>query len=217
MVPNSINLHDYMDTNTDVIVYEELNNAETFKSAYTAATSNAADSSDDEVAHSLPVPVATSQVMDSLDTLRSFLDDDWEIMLQKPIIWSGPPLCLDLNPKKLQFLSNFELTSHQKKRETLEDGEQSDTVTDEALNTDNMKSGLIESNFVTATDTFQEFVDARELELAVCEEASTDDAIIAAVHGSAEVASNDNSDGKDDVDPAPEPDFPCKDALNTSR
>lgn len=44
-------------------------------------------------------------------------DDDWEITLQKPIIWSGPPLCLDLNPKKLQFLSNFELTSHQKKRE----------------------------------------------------------------------------------------------------
>lgn len=44
-------------------------------------------------------------------------DDDWEITLQKPIIWSGPPLCLDLNPKKLQFLKNFELTSHQKKRE----------------------------------------------------------------------------------------------------
>ncbi|KAH6928673.1 hypothetical protein HPB50_018432 [Hyalomma asiaticum] len=69
------------------------------------------------------------------------------------------------------------------------------------------------SNFVTATDTFQEFVDAGESELSVCEEASTDDAIVAAVRGSAEVATDDESDGEDDVDPTPEPDFPCKDAL----
>ncbi|KAH6934378.1 hypothetical protein HPB50_023885 [Hyalomma asiaticum] len=58
-----------------------------------------------------------------------------------------------------------------------------------------------------------EFVDAGESELSVCEEASTDDAIVAAVRGSAEVATDDESDGEDDVDPTPEPDFPCKDAL----
>ncbi|KAH6931285.1 hypothetical protein HPB50_023484 [Hyalomma asiaticum] len=81
------------------------------------------------------------------------------------------------------------------------------------LNTDDVWSGLVDSNFVTATDTFQEFVDAGESELSVCEEASTDDAIVAAVRGSAEVATDDESDGEDDVDPTPEPDFPCKDAL----
>ncbi|KAL1424620.1 hypothetical protein MTO96_020024 [Rhipicephalus appendiculatus] len=40
-----------------------------------------------------------------------------------------------------------------------------------------------------------------------------DDAIVAAVRGSAEVATNDELDGEDDVDLTPEPDFPCKDAL----
>ncbi|KAH8033390.1 hypothetical protein HPB51_011833 [Rhipicephalus microplus] len=59
----------------------------------------------------------------------------------------------------------------------------------------------------------EKFVDAGESELSVCEEASTDDAIVAAVRGSAEVATNDESDGEDDVDLTPEPDFPCKDAL----
>ncbi|KAH6922609.1 hypothetical protein HPB50_017283 [Hyalomma asiaticum] len=62
-------------------------------------------------------------------------------------------------------------------------------------------------------NTFQEFVDAGDSELAVCEEASTNDAIIAAVHGSAEVATDDNSDSKDNVDTMPEPDFSSKDAL----
>ncbi|KAH6947914.1 hypothetical protein HPB50_022090 [Hyalomma asiaticum] len=74
------------------------------------------------------------------------------------------------------------------------------------LNTDDVWSGLVENNFVAATDTFQEFVDVRESKLAVCGEASTDDAIVAAVRGSAEVAT-------DDVDPTPEPDFSCKDTL----
>ncbi|KAH6934377.1 hypothetical protein HPB50_023884 [Hyalomma asiaticum] len=76
-----------------------------------------------------------------------------------------------------------------------------------------MRPSTLTTNFVTATDTFQEFVDAGESELSVCEEASTDDAIVAAVRGSAEVATDDESDGEDDVDPTPEPDFPCKDAL----
>ncbi|KAL3193466.1 hypothetical protein MRX96_016822 [Rhipicephalus microplus] len=58
-----------------------------------------------------------------------------------------------------------------------------------------------------------QFVDAGESELSVCEEASTDDAIVAAVRGSAEVATDDELDGEDDVDQTPEPDFPCKDAL----
>ncbi|KAH8033143.1 hypothetical protein HPB51_007873 [Rhipicephalus microplus] len=92
----------------------------------------------------------------------------------------------------------------------LEDDEQSDpSLADETLNPDVLWSCLVDSNFVTAADTFQEFVDAEESELSVCEEASTDDAIVAAVRGSAEVA----TDGEDDVDPTPEPDFPCKDAL----
>ncbi|KAH6946547.1 hypothetical protein HPB50_013899 [Hyalomma asiaticum] len=93
--------------------------------------------------------------------------------------------------------------------EAVEDDEQSDTVAGEALNTD-VWSVLIESNFVAATDTFQESADARELELAVCEEESTDDAIVAAVRGSAEVATDDDSDCED---PTPEPDFSCNDAL----
>ncbi|KAH6936988.1 hypothetical protein HPB50_024924 [Hyalomma asiaticum] len=50
-------------------------------------------------------------------------------------------------------------------------------------------------------------------ELTVCEEASTDDAILTTVCGSVEVAADDESDGKDDVDLMPEPDFPCKDGL----
>ncbi|KAH8019529.1 hypothetical protein HPB51_019956 [Rhipicephalus microplus] len=92
--------------------------------------------------------------------------------------------------------------------------EQSDTsLADETLNTDDMWSCLVDSNFVTTTDTFQELVDAGEPELSVCEEASTDDVIVAAVRGSAEVTTDDESDGEDDADPTPEPDFPCKDAL----
>ncbi|KAL3192904.1 hypothetical protein MRX96_058419 [Rhipicephalus microplus] len=95
-----------------------------------------------------------------------------------------------------------------------EDDEQGDTsLTDETLNTDDVWSCLVDTNFVTATDTFQEFVDAGESELSACEEASRDDAIVAAVRGSVEVATDDESDGEDDVDPTPEPDFSCKDAL----
>ncbi|KAL3218908.1 hypothetical protein MRX96_031269 [Rhipicephalus microplus] len=61
-----------------------------------------------------------------------------------------------------------------------EDDEQCDTsLADETLNTDDVCSCLVDSNFVTATDTFQEFVDAGESELSVCEEASTDGAIVA--------------------------------------
>ncbi|KAH8008974.1 hypothetical protein HPB51_008545 [Rhipicephalus microplus] len=59
----------------------------------------------------------------------------------------------------------------------------------------------------------EKFVDAGESEPSVCEKASTDDTIVAAVRGSAEVATDDESDGEDDVDPTPEPDFLCKDAL----
>ncbi|KAH6949009.1 hypothetical protein HPB50_027457 [Hyalomma asiaticum] len=94
--------------------------------------------------------------------------------------------------------------------------DQSNTVTNEALKTDNVWSGLIDSNSVTATDTFQEFIDAGESELAVSEEASTastDDVIVAAVRSSAEVATDDDSDCEYDVDPTPEPYFSCKDAL----
>ncbi|KAL3180042.1 hypothetical protein MRX96_036997 [Rhipicephalus microplus] len=102
--------------------------------------------------------------------------------------------------------------------EALEGYELSDTsLAEETLNTDDMWSCLVDSNFVTATDTFQEFVDTGESELSVCEEASTDDAIVAAVRGSAEVATDDESGGEDDVDPTPEPDFPCKDALDAVR
>ncbi|KAL3192433.1 hypothetical protein MRX96_059074 [Rhipicephalus microplus] len=87
------------------------------------------------------------------------------------------------------------------------------SLADETLNTDDVWSCLVDSNFVTTTDIFQEFVDAGESELSVCEEASTDDAIVAAVRDSAEVATDDKSYDEDDVDPTPEPDFLCKDAL----
>ncbi|KAH6930717.1 hypothetical protein HPB50_017861 [Hyalomma asiaticum] len=91
----------------------------------------------------------------------------------------------------------------------LEDDEQRHTVAKEALNTDDMWSGLVESNFVATIDTFQEFVDAGESELAVCEEVSTDDANVAAVCSSAEFAIDDDSDCEEDVDPMPKPDFSC--------
>ncbi|KAH6947714.1 hypothetical protein HPB50_020794 [Hyalomma asiaticum] len=109
--------------------------------------------------------------------------------------------------------SDIQRAGFVRKAEALEDDDQSDTVTNEALNTDDMWSGLVESNFVAATDTFQGFVNAWESELAVCKEVSTDDVIIAAVRSTAEVATDDDSDGEDNVDPTPEPDFSCKDAL----
>ncbi|KAH6947229.1 hypothetical protein HPB50_017615 [Hyalomma asiaticum] len=95
--------------------------------------------------------------------------------------------------------------------EALEGDEQRDTVANEALNTDDVWSGLVESNFVATTDTFQEFVDTGESELAVCEEASMDYVIVAVVRGSVKVATDDDSDGEGDVDPTREPDFSYKD------
>ncbi|KAH6945252.1 hypothetical protein HPB50_007680 [Hyalomma asiaticum] len=108
----------------------------------------------------------------------------------------------------------FNRTRFVRNAEALEDDEQSDTVANEELDTDDVWSSLVESNFVTATDTFREFVYAGESELAVCEEASRDDAIVAVVHSSSvEVATDDDSDGEDDVNWMLEPDFLCKDAL----
>ncbi|KAH6947975.1 hypothetical protein HPB50_022291 [Hyalomma asiaticum] len=73
---------------------------------------------------------------------------------------------------------------------------------------------LVENNFVIVTDNFQEFVDAGEFEeLAVCEEVSTDEAIIAVVRSSAEVATEDNLDSEDNVNLTPESAFSCKDSL----
>ncbi|KAH9362069.1 hypothetical protein HPB48_002047 [Haemaphysalis longicornis] len=80
IVPDSIDLYDFVDADADVIVYEELSDEEILRSACAAAISDAADSSDDdEVACGLLVPVTASRVMDSLDTLCTFLgahDDD---------------------------------------------------------------------------------------------------------------------------------------------
>ncbi|KAH6931664.1 hypothetical protein HPB50_026528 [Hyalomma asiaticum] len=113
-----------------------------------------------------------------------------------------------VSPAKAGFMCNAE---------ALEDYEQSDPITNEALNNDYVWFGFVESNFVTATDTFQEFVDAGKLELAVCEEASEEasmgDAIVAAVHSSVEVATDDDLDREGDVDPTQEPYFPCQDVL----
>ncbi|KAH6947259.1 hypothetical protein HPB50_017839 [Hyalomma asiaticum] len=77
----------------------------------------------------------------------------------------------------------FKRAGFMRNAEALEDDEQSNTVADEALNTAGVWSCLVESKFITATDTFQEFVDAGELELAVCVEASTDDVTVTAVCG----------------------------------
>ncbi|KAH8029139.1 hypothetical protein HPB51_022955 [Rhipicephalus microplus] len=108
----------------------------------------------------------------------------------------------------------FKRASFVRNAAALEDDEQSDTsLADETLNTDDVWPCLVDSNFVTATNTFQELFDTGESGLSVCEEASTDYVIVAAVHCSAEVATDDESDGEDDVDPTPAPDFPCKDAL----
>lgn len=87
IVPENVALSDYVNADADVIVNEELSDAEILKSAR-AASAAAADSSDDEeVGHGVPtVPtsVTASQVMDSLDVLRSFLgahDDDVAMQL----------------------------------------------------------------------------------------------------------------------------------------
>lgn len=86
IVPENVALSDYVNADADVIVYEELSDAEILKSA--RAASAAADSSDDEeVGHgvlTVPTSVTASQVMDSLDVLRSFLgahDDDVAMQL----------------------------------------------------------------------------------------------------------------------------------------
>ncbi|KAH9384826.1 hypothetical protein HPB48_026848 [Haemaphysalis longicornis] len=86
IVPENVALSDYVNANADVIVYEELSDAEILKSA--RAVSAAADSSyDEEFGHGVPtVPtsVTTSQVMNSLDVLRNFLgahDDDVAMQL----------------------------------------------------------------------------------------------------------------------------------------
>ncbi|KAH6932644.1 hypothetical protein HPB50_008228 [Hyalomma asiaticum] len=86
IVPENVALSDFVNADTDVIVYEELSDAEILKSA--CAATAAADSSDDEeVGHDVPkvpTPVTASQVMDSLETIRSFLgthDDDLAMQL----------------------------------------------------------------------------------------------------------------------------------------
>ncbi|KAH8019558.1 hypothetical protein HPB51_019985 [Rhipicephalus microplus] len=88
-----------------------------------------------------------------------------------------------------------------------------DSVVDETVNTDDVWSSLVDSKFITATDTFQEFVDAWESKLPVCDEVCSDDVIVAAVRGSVKVATDDESGGEDDVDPAPKLYFLFKDAL----
>ncbi|KAH6935398.1 hypothetical protein HPB50_005558 [Hyalomma asiaticum] len=83
IVPANVALSDYVNADADMIVYEELSDAEILKSARTAADS----SDDDEVGHDVPkvpTPVTASQVMDSLDTICSFLgthDDDVAMQL----------------------------------------------------------------------------------------------------------------------------------------
>ncbi|KAH6922156.1 hypothetical protein HPB50_009905 [Hyalomma asiaticum] len=108
----------------------------------------------------------------------------------------------------------FKKASFVRNAEALEDSEQSNTVTDEA---DDVWSGLIESNFVTTTDTFQEFVNAGESELAGCKEASMDDAIVTAVHGSAEAATDDGSEARTMSTRRQSQIFCAKTRWNTSR
>ncbi|KAH6929272.1 hypothetical protein HPB50_025931 [Hyalomma asiaticum] len=74
IVPENVALSDYVNADTNVIVYEELSDAEILKSAHAATA--AADSSDDEAGHGVPkvpTPVTVLQVMDSLDNIHSFL------------------------------------------------------------------------------------------------------------------------------------------------
>lgn len=82
---------------------------------------------------------------------------------------------------------------------------------DETGNTNNVQSGLVDSNIVSTTDTFEDYVDAGENELVVCEEASTDDAVGIAVCSSPKLATEDGADDDEDEDCAT--DVPCKQAL----
>lgn len=66
IVPESIDLHDYMDV--DVALHDELNYAKIRKSA--RAASDATSSQDDQLAHGLLAPLTASEVMDSGRTLR---------------------------------------------------------------------------------------------------------------------------------------------------
>ncbi|KAL3218657.1 hypothetical protein MRX96_031467 [Rhipicephalus microplus] len=86
IVPESVAPSDYVDADTDVIVYEELSDAKIFRSGCAAtATTNSLDNN--EAVHGVPaVPtsVIASQVMDSLGILHCFLsahDDDVTMQL----------------------------------------------------------------------------------------------------------------------------------------
>ncbi|KAH6946498.1 hypothetical protein HPB50_013754 [Hyalomma asiaticum] len=96
--------------------------------------------------------------------------------------------------------------------ETPEDDEHSDTVANEALNIDDVWSGLVGEQLFYCHRHLPRICRHRG-QLAVCKEVSMDDAINTVVRGSAEVATDDDLDGKDDVDLTPEPDFSRKDAL----
>ncbi|KAH6948098.1 hypothetical protein HPB50_022823 [Hyalomma asiaticum] len=77
---------------------------------------------------------------------------------------------------------------------------QSDTVADEALNTDNARSGLVESNFVIATDTFQKFViNAEESQLAACEEDEVNSWILPHDEASSLKRTTDRRDQRDEA------------------
>lgn len=64
--------------------------------------------------------------------------------------------------------------------EAFEAVEQSDFV-DEIVNADDVWSSLVDSNFASATDSFQDYVDDGENGLVVCKDLSMDDAIVAVV------------------------------------
>ncbi|KAL3250078.1 hypothetical protein MRX96_055683 [Rhipicephalus microplus] len=75
IVLESIALSDYINADTNVIVYEELSAAEILESSR-VATTTANSSDDDAVEHgvlTVLTPVTASQVMDSLDILHRFL------------------------------------------------------------------------------------------------------------------------------------------------
>ncbi|KAH6947436.1 hypothetical protein HPB50_018923 [Hyalomma asiaticum] len=71
IVPENATLSDYVNADADVVVHKELSNAEILESVRAAT-----NSSGDEVVlgvATMPRPVTASQVMDSLDIIRSFL------------------------------------------------------------------------------------------------------------------------------------------------
>ncbi|KAG0440874.1 hypothetical protein HPB47_016142 [Ixodes persulcatus] len=91
----------------------------------------------------------------------------------------------------------------------LEDADRRSDAIDEAIGTDDMWSNLVENHSVPANDTFQNYVEEDDDDSVMREEATADQAIVAAVRGSGASPPEDELDGDEESTP----EVSSKDAL----